>query len=164
MWIGRFSLAFGKESDLAVLREKTMTRDLSRTLDLVLTSTGALAVLTTVFFTNEMSQQVQLIVVVVGLMCAGAGFYGTAVRLTSNERKFGALREEGDKMISLIRQLNRAALSMKKSDGASTHFNNTLKEMHDSVRQMSKIAALADQRLLAESPSDHPEASANIVN
>lgn len=139
-----------------------MTRNISRTLDLVLTSAGALAVLTTVFFTNEMSQQVQLIVVVVGLMCAGAGFYGTAVRFTPNERKFGALRQEGDKMTSLIRQLNRAALSMSKSDEDSVYFNSTLKEMHDSVRKMAKIAALEEQSLLAESPPDRPEAAVNV--
>ena len=71
--------------------ETPMTSETSRLLDTVLTSTGALAALTMVFFANQVSQQVQFIVVVVGLMCASAAIYGATVRLIPGERKFSVL-------------------------------------------------------------------------
>ncbi|MEZ5489492.1 MAG: hypothetical protein R3F50_04125 [Gammaproteobacteria bacterium] len=136
-----------------------MTRKISRLLDMVLTSAGVLAVLASVFFTNQMGQQVQFEIVVIGLMCAGAGSYGAALRLLPRERKYIALRQEGDRMIALIRRLHRSALAIRNCDDDRGDFKGILLEMHEAVRQMAKIAALEDHPV-----PDSAETTSNAGN
>ncbi len=83
--------------------------------------------------------------VLFGILLMEIGVWGLSSRLIPNERKFKTLREEGDRMIVLIRKLHAAALVKDESDEAAQRFQETLAVMHDSVARMSEIAALRDE-------------------
>ncbi len=127
-----------------------MNRKVSQVVDLALTVIGALLILSSVAISGLVGAQIKVLLTVIGLMFTYAGFHGLSLKLTPSDRKFNALRQEGDKMISLIRHLNRAALAMKKGELDDSQFNSTLKEMHDSVRMMAKVAALEVGESLVE--------------
>lgn len=55
----------------------------------------------------------RVVLVVVGLLVVEASVWKLADPLLPSERQFFALRQEGDRFIRLIRELNRAALAAK---------------------------------------------------
>ena len=81
--------------------------------------------------------QIQMIFVIAGVLCIEAGVWGLASKILPTERRYIALREQGDYMIDLIRKLNAAALAGGKKDQL---FRNTLEQMHVSVDRMAELS------------------------
>jgi hypothetical protein len=94
-----------------------------------------------VLFVPPTSLQIQIIVVLVGVLILEAGVWGLTGQLLPNERTYVALREEGDHFISLIRNLNAAAVARKTGlEGGDQRFEEALSAMHASVDRMGGLA------------------------
>lgn len=87
----------------------------------------------------------QLIVVLIGILILEAGVWGLTHPFLPEERKYLALREEGDFFISLIRELNAAAISEERdTEAGEKRFKEVLSVMHVSVEHMGVVAGIAD--------------------
>jgi len=133
-----------------------MKRKLHHALDWGLSIIGIVTIFGTVMMSHTISLQVHILWTVVGLMLTLAGIWGVAVRFIPNERRFNRLREEGDRMIELIRQLNAAAVARKLGMEDGSRFDETFKEMQLSLHLMAEFAALEDGKDAQESPAVHP--------
>ena len=127
-----------------------MKRQVRKAIDIALTAAGIVIVLGGVFAVGGSYMQVHLLWTVIGLLCIEAGVWGIAVKCLPTERRFSRLREEGDRMISLIRELNSAAMAHKQGLEDDSRFNSTLVSMHDAVRSMADLASLEDGQGAAE--------------
>ena len=97
-----------------------------------------------VLFVPPSSLQVQILVVLLGVLILEAGVWGLTGQILPNERNFVALRNEGDHFIELIRNLNAAATAREAGEPESDQrFTEALAAMHHSVDRM---AALAGQK------------------
>lgn len=85
---------------------------------------------------------VQLALVIAGLLMTEAGLWRLADSVLPDERQYLALRAETDHFVSLIRQLNTAAVAI--GDGAGEVPRFALEEvksrMHRSVDRMVQLA------------------------
>lgn len=70
-----------------------------------------------------------------------AGVWGLSTKVFPNERRYIDLRDEGDSIIQLIRQLNAAAVAREQGADTEDLFQTTLDEMHDSVKRMAELAS-----------------------
>ena len=70
-----------------------------------------------------------------------AGVWGLSSKVFPNERRYTELREEGDVIIQLMRELNAAAVARGQGTDADGRFQATLDEMHDSVKRMGELAS-----------------------
>jgi len=105
------------------------------------------------------SLQLQVILVLVGVLILEAGVWGLTSGLLPNERRYLALREEGDNFIALIRELNSAALGRKKDTEDDKHFRKTLKLMHGSVDRMADLTGEDAKGTTAETEAGADEAA-----
>jgi len=122
-----------------------LKRNIRRSFEIMGTLVGILIIFGSVLFASEVGIQIQFLMVLFGILLMEIGVWGLSSRLIPNERKFVSLREEGDRMIVLIRKLHAAALVKDESEEAAKRFQDTLAVMHDSVTRMSEIAALRDE-------------------
>ena len=127
-----------------------MHRKIHQSLDTVLIGLGIASIIASVLISDTASIQVQLLLVVVGILLMEAGVWGIARKAISNERQYSRLREEGDHMIELIRKLNGAAVAREQGLEDGTRFRATLEEMHASVRFMAELASHKDGQDLDE--------------
>lgn len=139
-----------------------MQRKIHQSLDTVLIGLGIASIIASVLISDTASIQVQLLLVVVGILLMEAGVWGIARKAISNERQYSRLREEGDHMIELIRKLNGAAVARDQGLEDGTRFRATLEEMHASVRFMAELASHkdgqdADEILKTKSRRDRDE-------
>lgn len=90
----------------------------------------------------------QMSVVLVGILILEAGVWGLTNPLLPEQRRYLALREEGDFFIGLIRELNTAAIAEDRAtaDGEK-RFQEVLSVMHVSVEHMGEVAGVADTDL-----------------
>ena len=80
-------------------------------------------------------------VVLIGVLILEAGVWGLTGGILPNERRYLALREEGDHFLSLIRVLNQAAVERNLgADGAPQRFREAVSRLHDSVERMASVA------------------------
>lgn len=88
------------------------------------------------------SLTVQLFLVVAGLLLTEAGIWRLADPLLPDERKYIALRREGDHFMALVRQLNAVALALDGRDDSGSRFalDEVRTEMHRSVDRMVEFA------------------------
>lgn len=118
-----------------------MKRNIRRSYEVALTLTGVVIIFGSVLFAVEVGIQLQFMMVLVGVLLMEVGVWGLSSRLLPSTRKFKYLRDEGDRMIELIRALNAAAIARDRGEEDAKHFQQTLAEMHESVVRMSEIAA-----------------------
>jgi Na+(H+)/acetate symporter ActP len=107
---------------------------------------GMIVVFGGVLFISPTQLQLQMIVVLAGVLMIEAGVWGLTGAVLPNERQFVALREEGDRFIGLIRNLNAAKVGMlrEESEQTSAAVQEALDAMHDSVRIMGDLAGQDD--------------------
>ena len=125
-----------------------MNRKIRQAIDLTFTGIGIAVIFGAVMISESASLQIKLLWVVLGVLLIEAGVWSIAGKFIPSERRFGRLREEGDRMIALIRQLNGAALARDQGLEDETRFQATLEEMHAAVRLMAELASLEDGREL----------------
>lgn len=121
-----------------------MRRNIRRSIDMMLTLAGILVIFGSVFFANTIGVQALFLLVLFGVLIMEIGVWGLSSRLLPSERKFSRLREEGDNMITLIRELNASAIAKDRGEEDAKRFQQTLASMHDSVVRMAELAAHQD--------------------
>ena len=121
-----------------------MKRNIRRTIDLGLTGLGIGIIFTSVILGGTLEIQMQLPLALLGVLFMEAGVWGLSSKLFPNERRYSQLREEGDSMIQLIRELNAAAIAKDTGAEDAKRFQATLQRMHDSVVRMSELASKED--------------------
>lgn len=118
-----------------------MPRKLHQFIDLVLTALGIVITIGSVAIADQVSLQVQVGWIVLGILLIEAGVGGFSSQFMANDRRFLALRKEGDKTIRLIRQLNAAAIARDHGAEDDTRFHETLAEMHATIQRMAELAS-----------------------
>ncbi|MEX0965142.1 MAG: hypothetical protein WDZ52_13990 [Pseudohongiellaceae bacterium] len=118
-----------------------MRRNIRRSIDLGLTGLGIGVIFTAVLLGASLSVQMQLPIALIGVLLMEAGVWGLSSKMFPNERRYIDLRDEGENIIQLIRQLNTAAIARGEDGGDDSRFQATLDEMHDSVKRMAELAS-----------------------
>ena len=121
-----------------------MKRNIRRSIDLGLTGLGIGIIFTAVILGGTLEIQMQLPLALLGVLLMEAGVWGLSSKLFPNERRYSQLRDEGDSMIQLIRELNAAAIAKDTGVEDAKRFQATLQRMHDSVVRMSELASKED--------------------
>lgn len=121
-----------------------MTRKLRRSIDIALTGLGIGIIFSAVILGGSIDIRAQLPMALVGVLIMEAGVWRLSAKLFPSERRYSRLREEGDRMMGLIRELNAAAIAKDTGAEDARRFQATLQDMHDSVVRMSELAALED--------------------
>ncbi len=121
-----------------------MKRNIKRQFDIGLTGLGIAIIFSAVVLGGSLEIEAQLPLALLGVLLMEAGVWGLSSKLFPNERRYTSLREEGDHMIALIRELNHAAIAKSTGQEDAKRFQATLEKMHDSVVKMSELAAKAD--------------------
>jgi len=118
-----------------------LRRNIRRGMDAGLTGLGIGVIFTAVLISSALTLQMQLLLALIGVLLMEVGVWGLSNKLFPSERRYTELREEGDSIIQLIRQLNAAAVARDQGVDADDRFQSTLDEMHDSVKRMSELAS-----------------------
>ena len=134
-----------------------MKRKIRRAMEIVIPLFGIGIIFLSVLFPSD-SLQIQVLLVLVGVLILEAGVWGLTSGLLPNERRYLGLREEGDHFIGLIRDLNAAAVARKTGAEDNGSFQRALEQMHGSVERMAKLAGEDDKETVAA-----PEAEAEDV-
>lgn len=107
---------------------------------------GMVIVFAAVLLVPPANLQLQLVIVLVGVLLIEAGVWGLTTPLLPNERQFLPLREEVDDFIDIVRQLNDAAVERRSLDhgteSADGAFEEALAALHSSVRTMGRLAGM----------------------
>jgi len=119
-------------------------RNIKRQFDLGLTGLGIAVIFSAVILGGSLEVEAQLPLALIGVLLMEAGVWGLSSKLFPNERKYSMLRDEGDNMIALIRELNHAAIAKSTGQEDAKRFQATLEKMHDSVVKMADLAARED--------------------
>ena len=80
-------------------------------------------------------------VILLGVLILEAGFWGLTGQILPNERTYVALRDEGDHLINLMRNLNATATAKEDGiEGSHQRCDEALAAMHSSVDRMAELA------------------------
>lgn len=131
-----------------------MKRNLRRNIDIALTGLGIGLIFSAVILGGSLDIRAQLPLALIGVLIMEAGVWGLSSKLFPSERRYLRLREEGDRMIDLIRELNNAAIAKDTGSEDARRFQETLQKMHDSVVKMSELAAVENSSKPAAGKSD----------
>ena len=126
--------------DDAQATKRSCLRILRQHLDTGLPLLGVVVILSAVLFLPECPGQVAI--VVLGILLLEAGVWKLAHHVLPSERQYLALRSETDRFITLVRQLNAAALRVKAHD-TPTHrqdFEEVRHAMQQTVERMCEVA------------------------
>lgn len=121
-----------------------MKRNIKRQFDIGMTCVGIAIIFSAVVLGGSLNVEAQLPLALIGVLLMEAGVWGLSSKLFPNERRYTSLRDEGDNMIALIRELNHAAIAKSTGKEDAKRFQATLEKMHDSVVRMSELAAKED--------------------
>ena len=120
-----------------------MARKHRRIIDITLTGLGIGLIFTVVLLSGSLTLQVQMPLAVLGVLLMEAGVWGMSNKFLPNERRFSGLREEGDRMLDLMRELCSAAAAVARDRGGEDdqRFQAAREKMHTSVDSMAAIAS-----------------------
>lgn len=128
-----------------------MKHRIRRQFDIALTGLGIGIIFTAVLLGGNLQIGVQLPLALLGVLLMEAGVWGLSGKFLPNQRRFTKLREEGDRLIRLLRDLNEAAIAKRRGDeDVAARFDPVLDEMHECVNQMARLAGRTDAELAAE--------------
>ena len=140
----------------------SVKRKLRRAIEVALPLLGMGIIFGSVLFASPNNLQIQVLLVLFGVLILEAGVWGLTRALLPNERRYLALREEGDHFLGLIRVLNDAAIARDSGHESDARFRDTRARMHTSVDRMAQVAG-QDAHDDAEASSGKPESN-NEVN
>ena len=136
--------------DDAQATTRSCLRILRQRLETGLPILGVIVILSAVLFVRELRGQVAI--VVLGMLLLEAGVWKLAHHVLPSERQYLALRSETDRFLTLVRQLNAAALMVKAHD-SPTHrdaFEDVRQAMHQTVARLCEVAGKTEAELAAE--------------
>lgn len=95
----------------------------------------------------SLNLQLQIVVVLAGLLIIEAGVWRLTAKILPNERKYLTLRAEVDDFIARIRVLNAQGsnLRVQDSEAGREAFRETIDVLHASVDRMAEVAGREDQ-------------------
>jgi hypothetical protein len=125
-------------------------RLLRQSLDTGLPILGVVIILSAVLFVPELRSQVAL--VVLGMLLMEVGVWKLAHHVLPSERQYLALRCETDLFLTLVRQLNAAALMVKAHDSPAHRqaFEEVHHAMQEAVERLVAVAGKTEAELAAE--------------
>lgn len=90
----------------------------------------------------SLNLNVQILVVLLGLLIIEAGVWRLTAKILPNERRYLGLRSEVERFIGLIRVLNAQALRLEaeESETAKENYKETIDAMHAAVDRMVEVA------------------------
>ncbi|MEJ2215321.1 MAG: hypothetical protein P8099_01785 [Gemmatimonadota bacterium] len=105
------------------------------------------------------SPRAELGLVVLGLLLVEGGVWRLAGSMLPNERRYLALRAEGNRFLAMIRHLNAAAIAVRQQEtpGARMALEETKRAMHRSVDRMVAVAGRPVEEVPADAPIELPE-------
>ena len=106
--------------------------------------------------------QIQVLLVLAGILILEAGVWRLTNALLPNERRYMALREEGDHFLGLIRALNEAAIARDSGVDDGARFRDTRSQMHISVDRMAEVAG-EDAIAIAEAAAEAEAATKAVA-
>ena len=118
-----------------------MARKHRRIIDTALTGLGIGIIFTVILLSDSLTLQAQMPLAVLGVLLMEAGVWGMSNKFLPNERRFSGLREEGNRMLDLMRELCSAAVARDKGREDDQRFQATKDKMHASVESMAAIAS-----------------------
>ncbi|MCZ6875296.1 MAG: hypothetical protein O7G88_17520 [bacterium] len=126
---------------------RSSLRTLRKVLNTGLPFVGVVVILSTLILVREL--RLQIAIVAVGIMLIEVGVWKLANRILPSERQYDTLRTEVDKFITLVRQLNTAALVCHASDSVEhqTEFETIQRLMAQSVEHMAEVAGKTDAQV-----------------
>ena len=120
-----------------------MKRKIRQGIEIALPILGMGIIFASVLF-GPNSLQLQVLFVLIGVLILEAGVWGLTGGILPNERRYVALREEGDHFLALIRVLNAAAVARDEGQEDDARFRETRAQMHTSVERMAELAGQDD--------------------
>jgi len=122
--------------------DKPKSRTFRKAIEIAIPMVGILVVFGGVLFVPPSALQTQLMVVLVGVLMIEAGVWGMTTAVLPSERRYQALRDEGDRFIGLIRKLNEARIRDRRegTEESAAAVQRVLDEMHGSVETMGEVA------------------------
>ena len=136
-----------------------MSRKIRRKSDTMLAGLGIAFVFTAVLLGASIGIYIQMPMALFGVLLMEAGVWGLAQKILPSDRHYSRLREEGNHMLDLVRDLNAAAIAKDLGNEDAKRFQATLEKMHESVVTMSELAALEDG---AKLPATDDQSDSNI--
>ena len=90
----------------------------------------------------SLNLQIQILVVLIGILMIEAGVWGLTAKVLPSERRYLALRAEVDVFIGLVRDLNTRALALEggESPEKTEAFEAARASLHQSVDRMAEVA------------------------
>ncbi len=116
-----------------------MRRKIRRVLEIALPVSGMGIIFGSVLY-DPGSLQLQVLLVLLGILILEAGVWGLANRLLPDERRYIALREEVEHFIVLVPQLNAAAVAKNEGTEDEARYRDALEQMNASVKRMGEVA------------------------
>lgn len=106
---------------------------------------GMAVVFGAVLFIDPERQQLQIIAVIVGVILIEAGVWKVTNPFLPSERRYTDLREEVDRFLDHVRELNEAAAASRKGESpeARARYDRALATLHRSVDRMGEVAGRA---------------------
>jgi len=94
----------------------------------------------------SLNLQLQVFVVLVGLLIIEAGVWRLTAKILPNERRYLALRAEVDGFVDRIRVLNAHGVKLRDQDTESAReaFRETMDALHAVVDRMAEVAGWED--------------------
>ena len=120
-----------------------MKRKIRRGIEIALPILGMGIIFGSVLF-GPSNLQFQVLLVLIGVLILEAGVWGLTGGILPNERRYLALREEGDHFLGLIRVLNAAAVARDTGQEDDARFREARAQMHTSVERMAELAGQDD--------------------
>ena len=123
--------------------KRRVKRKIRRGIEIALPILGMGIIFGSVLF-GPNNLQLQVLLVLIGVLILEAGVWGLTGGILPNERRYLALREEGDHFLGLIRVLNAAAVARDEGQEDDARFREARAQMHTSVERMAELAGQDD--------------------
>ncbi|MFT4886472.1 MAG: hypothetical protein ACJAS2_000492 [Pseudohongiellaceae bacterium] len=135
-----------------MLGETSLKKNIRRNIDLALTAVGIAVVVSAIILGTSLGVRAQVPIALIGILLMEAGRWGLSAKFVPNQRRYTSLRDEGDRMLDLIRELNCAAIAKEIGTEDAKRFQLTLEAMHSSVLKMSELASVEAGRASESAP------------
>ena len=139
-----------------------MKRKTRRIVETAITATGIGAIFGSILFVPPADIQLHLLLTLLGVLLLEAGVWGLSKKILPSERRYLGLRDEGDRIIELIRELNSAAIDRDRGFASGQHFQETLGEIQVSFTRLAELASVdAHAGTVVASSTDMPDDQTN---
>ena len=131
-----------------------MKRRVRRVFDVVLPLIGMGVIFGSVLFGSPSHLQLQVILLLFGVLILEAGGWGITGGVLPNERRYPLLRQETRHFLKMVRGLNAAAVARDEGSEDATRFEESLAEMRASVERLGKVAGQGTSVEVEELPAE----------